>query len=118
MEVWGDRTAVPLPAAQKDWDLLSRDVEPCWRLEHWRSKLNLETLDRRIGRPKENEWTPQKLKWADRFWAERERMQREVYRLGPVRHVFAAKFQPPFWYDSWQKAVKSAPRQQAMQQQA
>ena len=32
---------------------------------------------------------------SDAFWARQEELQRGVYRLGPVRHVFAPKFAPP-----------------------
>ena len=115
---WGDRTKAPLPDSQQQFDELAGAAEPGWRLEHLRCKLALETLDRQIGRPKEGEWTPEKLSLADRFWAEQEHLQRDVYRLGPVRHVFTPKFQPPFWYESWQAAVESAPPAEVMRPEA
>lgn len=111
---WGDRTTVPLPSAADELTRLASAAPDTWRLAHWRSKVALETIDRQIGRPQESQWTPEKLGLADRFWAEQEHLQREVYKLGPVRHVFARKFRPPAWYDSWQKAVKTAPRRQGM----
>ncbi|MFZ2643109.1 MAG: hypothetical protein WA117_19100 [Verrucomicrobiia bacterium] len=118
MMPWGDRTKVDLAAAREQWNSLSRSAKPSWRLEHWRSKMELESLDRQIGRPAEKDWTPEKLALVDKFWAEQENLHRNIYKLGPVRHVFTPKFSPPFWYDSWQRKVQSAPKQQQMQKEA
>ncbi len=115
---WGVRKNVKLPAAAEEFEKLSQGVQPTWRLEHWRSKLNLERLDRAIGKPKEKEWTPEKLKLVEDFWAEKEHLYREVYKLGPLRHVFAQKFLPPDWYDSWQRATKAAPKKTEMRPEA
>jgi hypothetical protein len=108
MMKWGDRTKVALPEAEKEFDALAAGVTSSWRLEHWRSKLKLESLDRAIGSPKPNEWSGEKLKLVDEFWDEQEHLNRDVYRLGPVRHVFARKFSPQKWYDSWQTATKGS----------
>ncbi len=115
---WGDRTKVDLAAAREQWNSLSRSAKPSWRLDHWRSKMELESLDRQIGWPAEKDWTPEKLVLVDKFWAEQENLHRNIYKLGPVRHVFTPKFSPPFWYDSWQRKVQSAPKQQQMQKEA
>jgi hypothetical protein len=109
LAAWGMRKNVKLGAATGEFAKLSHDVPATWRLEHWRSKMNLERLDRAIGNPKQNEWTPEKLKLVEDFWSEKEHLYREVYKLGPIRHVFAQKFLPPDWYDSWQRATKSSP---------
>jgi len=101
---WGNRTKVPLPAAAKELESLSQGVKSTWRLEHWRIKVEMETLDRAIGVPKQ--WTPEKMDLADKYFAVQERLYREVYRLGPVRHVLNPRFMPPVWYDSWSKASK------------
>ncbi len=118
MVAWGDRRRPPLPEAQQQLDELARQASGGWRLEHWRSKVALETLDRKIGTPKPDAWTPEKLALVDAFWAQQEQLQRGVYRLGPVRHVFTPKFVPPRWYDSWQKATRRAPQAQEMRRQA
>lgn len=118
LAAWGNRTTAPLPAAAEQLDRLAEGVRPTWRLEHWRSKVELETIDRAIGRPADNEWTPEKLALADKFWAAQERMFREVYRLGPVRHVLNPRFHTPFWFESWQKAVGSAPKERKIQPEA
>ncbi|MEI7730547.1 MAG: hypothetical protein WCO56_13310 [Verrucomicrobiota bacterium] len=106
LSLWGERKRVPLPAAAVELARLSAEVKPTWRIEHWRSKVELETLDRAIGNPKVNEWTPAALALVDQYFAAQERLYREVYRLGPVRHVLNPRFMPPPWYDSWQKATK------------
>lgn len=115
---WGSRKAVKFPEAKQRLEQLARSAKPSWRLEHWRCKVVLEELDRAIGAPKQNEWTPEKLKLASAFWAEQERLHRDVYKLGPVRHIFAPQFNPPTWYQSWQKATKSAPAQLKMRPEA
>jgi hypothetical protein len=106
---WGDRRKVDLTKAATEFEELAKRVEPTWRLEHWLSKLKLETIDRAIGSPKPSEWSAEKLKLADEFWAEQEHLNRDVYRLGPMRHVFARKFSATTWYESWQKATKRGP---------
>ncbi len=115
---WGDRRKVVLPKAADEFAALSAGLAPTWRLEHWRSKLKLEQLDRAIGKPKPDSWTSEKLELADQYWAEQEHMLRDVYMLGPVRHVFARTFLPPAWYDSWQKATGVVPKQGATRSQA
>lgn len=118
MMPWGDRRVPKLPEAREQLDELAQGVPSSWRLDHWRSKVTLETLDRQIGEPKPDEWTAERFQLADAFWAEQEHLQREIYKLGPVRHVFAPKFAPPRWYDSWQKATKATPKSQGMQREA
>ena len=109
---WGDRNKAPLPAASGELARLSEGVKSTWRLEHWHSKVELETLDRAIGNPKQ--WTPEKLALADKYFAAQERLYREVYRLGPVRHGLNPRFMPPPWYDSWNKAGQQAPKPAAL----
>lgn len=99
LAAWGDRTAVNLEEAEREFASLAAGARPGWRLEQLRSKLTLEKLDRALSA--EGEWDERRLALADAFWAERERLQRDVYRLGPVRHIFAVTFRPPVWYESW-----------------
>jgi hypothetical protein len=106
---WGDRRTVKLADAATQFESLAAGASASWRLEQWRSMVRLETIDREIGSPTASEWTPAKLQLADAFWAEQERLNRDVYRLGPTRHVFARKFSPTRWYGSWQKATRATP---------
>jgi len=105
---WGDRKKVPLPAAAEEFARLSKDVKASWRVEHWRSKIELETLDRAIGVPKPEGWTPEKLALAENYFDAQERLYRDVYRLGPVRHVLSPIVVPPPWMASWNAANKKA----------
>ncbi|MBU4461342.1 MAG: hypothetical protein KJ579_12290, partial [Verrucomicrobia bacterium] len=105
---WGHRAQVPLPEAAEALNRLAAAARPGWRLEHWRSKVEMETLDRAIGTPKPEEWTPGKLALADRYFAAQERLYREVYRLGPVRHVINPRFMPPPWQASWSQATRTS----------
>jgi hypothetical protein len=105
LEQWGDRRTVDVAKAERDFAKMAPKARPGWRLEQLRSKLRLEKLDRTIGRPSQGEWTRKTLGLVDAFWAEQEHLQRDVYRLGPVRHVFARRFHPPKWYDSWMQAT-------------
>jgi hypothetical protein len=101
---WGNRAGVDLPASQAEFDSLAGRAAPSWRLEQWRSKLTLETLDRSIGSPTgPSDWTPQKLDRVEQFWREHEHLARDVYRLGPTRGIFAPQFAAPAWYTSWLK---------------
>ncbi|MCX7007980.1 MAG: hypothetical protein NTY53_12165 [Kiritimatiellaeota bacterium] len=106
---WGDRKKNPLPAAAIELARLSGGAKSSWRIEHWRIKVELDTLDRAIGTPKPQEWTGEKLALAERWLATQERLYREVYRLGPVRHVLNPRFMPPAWYESWRKVNAAAP---------
>lgn len=106
---WGARKQVPLPAAADAFARLAVGAKPSWRIDHWRLKLELETLDRAIGIPKQAEWTSEKRALAEQWLATQERLYREVYRLGPVRHVLNPRIMPPAWYESWSKATASAP---------
>jgi len=105
---WGDRKKVQMPSAAEEFARLSKDAKPSWRLEHWRSKIELETLDRAIGAPKPDGWTPEKRALAENYFAAQERLYREVYRLGPVRHVLNPIVMPPPWMASWNAANKKA----------
>ena len=110
---WGDSSRVALPAAADDFARLAGQLPSTWRLEQWRCKLELETINRAIGQPKVNEWTPEKLALAERYLATQEKLYREVYRLGPVRNVLNPRFMPPAWHGTWsqvtQAATKSTP---------
>jgi hypothetical protein len=55
----------------------------------------------------ESEWTDTRVAAAEAFWATRERLLRDVYHLGPQRHVFANKFSPVPWRQSWEHIAKT-----------
>ena len=47
------------------------------------------------------EVTAERLAQADAFWAAEEKLQREVYGIGPVRHILNRRFLEMPWYKSW-----------------
>jgi hypothetical protein len=105
---WGDRAAVPLEKAAAEFKTLSARATPGWRLEHWRSKLELEAIDRKLAR-EDVEWTTENRTLADDYFAANERLQRDVYRLGPVRHILTTKASAPPWYQSWLHQQDTSP---------
>ena len=107
---WSSGEKTPLAAFANGFSHLAEGVKPTWRLEHWRLKVELEMLDRAIGTPKAADWTRDRLALAERWFATQEQLYREVYRLGPVRHVLNPRFMPPPWYESWQRVNTEAPK--------
>jgi hypothetical protein len=103
---WGRPYAVDTLAAGKDFTKLAPAVDSAnWRLEHWRLKLELMTLNTAVT--SESEWTDARLAAADAFWATRERLVRDVYKLGPQRHVLANRFSPVPWRQSWEEHART-----------
>jgi len=110
MRQWGrSDESVPLPDAAEDFAKISNGLKSDWRLEIWRSRVELETLDRAIGLPKAIEWTPEKLALADKWFDAQERLYREVYRLGPMRNVLNPGASAPAWYNSWRAKNPNIP---------
>jgi len=99
---WGRPYAVDTAAADAGYKTLGPVTEsPNWRLEHWRLKLELMKLNAAISA--ESEWTDSRLAAAEGFWAVRERLLRDVYGVGPQRHILANQFSPVPWRQSWEK---------------
>lgn len=110
MAPWGNRTTVSPAEAKAGLARLAEGSAAGWRLEQWKFKVELELLDRAIGAPQESEWTPEKLALADKYFAMQENMYRDVYRLGPVRHVLHPRFLPPPWQATWSKVTRAGAR--------
>ncbi len=98
-------------ALRKFDTLAPRDLMLEWRLRHWRLKAELLRLNTAILQ--EQEWTPSRFALVDEFWAVQEVLQRQVYGLGPLRHVLARRFTPLPWYKDWKKHIheESTPRE-------
>lgn len=79
--------------------LVQSSPESLWRLHQWEAKLQLLRLNGEIG--PDGDWTPERLAKAEEFWAAQERLQRDTWGLGPVRHVLARRFTPLPWYKTW-----------------
>lgn len=104
LQQWGRPYVADTAPADAEYKKLGPATESHnWRLEQWRLKLELMKLNAAIVA--ESEWTDARLAAAESFWATRERLLRDVYRLGPQRHVFANKFSPVPWRQSWEEHV-------------
>jgi hypothetical protein len=110
--LWGERSGVSLEKAEREFDDLAARADSGWRLEQWRSKLQLEKLDRAIMAGGAS-WDADRLQLAAQFWAEKERLYRHVYGLGPVRHILSRRIFQPAWYESWLQHTTPAPAQKA-----
>ncbi|MCC6487008.1 MAG: hypothetical protein IT364_05865 [Candidatus Hydrogenedentes bacterium] len=107
---WGRPYAVDTAAADADYQKLGAAApSDNWRLEQWRLKLDLMKLNAAIVA--ESEWTEARLAAVDAFWGTRERLMRDVYQLGPQRHVFADRFSPVPWRQFWEDYMGAHPAQ-------
>ena len=89
-------------AGQRFADLMSHgDTEATWRVHQWEKKARLLDLNAQIGAG--DEWTPERLESVEAFWAAQENLQRHVWGLGTMRHIFGRRFTPLPWYQSWAK---------------
>jgi len=96
---WGDVSGVDVASARAEFDRLAPSARPSWRLDQLASKLRLfEAHHGVLGRPR---WGDERLAAAQRFFAERETLQRSIWGLGLVRHCLNERFHQPAWYDEW-----------------
>jgi len=99
---WGRPFEVdPDRAAQALAQLPAPSGKHLWRWKQWQLKCELFILHRRIGLG-EN-WTAERLATVEQFWAVQEELHRNLWGLGPLRHVFARRYTPLPWYASWAK---------------
>ena len=95
---WGAPYSVDAAAARKALDRLSGN-STAWRRRQWELKADMFAANQAI-RPGDN-WTSERLAYADQFWAAEEKLQREVYGTGPLRHILNRRFVEMPWYKSW-----------------
>jgi len=106
LQQWGEPFAVDVKRARREFDRLAKGAKPGRRLDQWHSKLRIfeahaEVLGGKV-------WDKARLDAADRFFLEREKLYREVWGLGLVRHVLNPRYHQPSWYAEWSK--QSAPK--------
>jgi len=98
---WGRTFEVDAAKAGEALDKLSAKWKKGWRLQQWRIKSRLLHIHSQIM--SETEWTPHRLSLVEDFWAVKENLDRNVYGLGPVRHILSRDFTSLPWYKSWMK---------------
>ncbi len=105
---WGTPYSVAAAAARKAFGQLSGDPMS-WRRRQWEFKADMFAANQAIGTG--DNWTPERLAHADEFWAAEEKLQREVYGIGPLRHILNRRFIEAPWYKSWaQQPPPPAPK--------
>jgi len=100
LAAWGAPYSVDAAAARKALDRLPGDPAS-WRRRQWELKADMFAANQAIGTG--DTWTPARLARADEFWAAEEKLQREVYGIGPLRHILNRRFLELPWYPSWAK---------------
>jgi hypothetical protein len=98
LTTWGAPYSADAAVASKALDSLSGDPMD-WRRRQWALKADMFAANQAIGTG--DDWTPQRLAQADAFWAAEEKLQREVYGIGPLRHILNRRFIEMPWYKSW-----------------
>jgi hypothetical protein len=105
---WGVPYSVDATAARKAFSSLSGDPTN-WHQRQWELKADMFAANQAIGTG--GNWTPERLALADRFWAAEEKLQREVYGVGPLRHILNRRFIEMPWYKSWTSQKPPPPPQ-------
>jgi hypothetical protein len=100
LAAWGESQSVDLAAARKEFDSLARRARSGWRLDQWECRLRLSEAHSQVT--KQPEWNDAADAAAAQFVTERDRMYREVWKLGLVRHVLNYRFSQPAWYARYQ----------------
>ncbi len=101
---WGWPFKVDIKQAAKTLSRLGKNAPfQQWRLQQWEFKPELLRLNALIM--SETKWSPRRLATAEQFLAVQERLQREVWGLGLLRHILARAWDwtPVPWYKDWAK---------------
>ncbi len=107
---WGEPFAVDVKGARATFDRLSPGARQSWRLEQLEAKLRIFEAHDEVKNA--SKWDERRLGSAERFFAERERLQRGIWGLGLVRHVLNADhWRPhqPSWFEEWRSHLGSVP---------
>jgi hypothetical protein len=96
---WSTPFAVDARAARAGFDALARHAPRGWRLAQWEQKLRL--FESHAAVTARAEWDAERRAAAARFDRELERLYREVWGCGQVRHVLHPRFRRPAWYGEW-----------------
>ena len=98
LAAWGTPYSVDAATARKALARLSGDPAD-WRRRQWELKADMFAANQLIGTGET--WTPERLAHTEQFWAAEEKLQREVYGVGPLRHILNRRFLEMPWYKSW-----------------
>ncbi|MBU0715853.1 MAG: hypothetical protein KJ964_10905 [Verrucomicrobia bacterium] len=97
----GDFETIETVKCRRLFDKLSRGVINSWRFQQIEERLKMAEAHRAVLA--ETDWTQKRLAAARAFIASKERLYRNVWRLGLQRHAFRFETYMPDWYDSFIK---------------
>ncbi len=109
IESWGAPFERDVVHARRDFDRLAKSARRSWRLDQLEAKLRLFEAHADVMR--RAEWDAERISAAERWYAERERLQRRVWGLGLTRHIFSRSWgaNRPSWENEYlEHASKSA----------
>jgi hypothetical protein len=98
----GDYDTIDLPRARRAFDALKPCAKPGWRLQQLEERLIMAGTDAAVR--SRLTWDAERLRAADEFWAAKERLYRQVWRLGLTRHILQFDGGAPPWHADYLKA--------------
>ena len=103
--------ALPAGPARSRFNTLKADSRPSERLTALELKLQMREADEAVRG--EGEWTPDRIRAADAFFAAKEKLWRGIWRRGLCRHIFRFDWKVPEWYSGYAQATKATRIQSA-----
>ena len=102
---WGFPYDADVARAAREFEVLRNEPVPAgpehWRLRQWESKLRM--MQQHFAVLAAPEGSAARRTAAEAFWAENEKLNREVYGLGLQRHIFSRNFSPVQWQHTLEK---------------
>lgn len=103
----GDFDSIEAAGARRSWNILERKAKPGWRLEQLKSRLVMAEANAAVMA--RTEWDSARETAAETFWATREHLYRDVWRLGMPRHIFKFDTLAPSWHEDYKRRLDSMP---------
>lgn len=101
LHLMGDFESIDVVKARSLFDKLSKGASNTWRFQQVEEKLKMAEAHQCVL--SEKDWTPRRLAAAKSFIATKEKLYRNVWRLGLQRHAFRFETYMPAWYDGFIK---------------
>jgi len=106
---WGRPFEVDAKAAAGEFAALARGATPGWRLAGWEHRVRLFEAHQEVAAGRE--WDAARLSAARRFLDVQERLYRDVWKLGLVRHGLHPRFRRPAWFADYDRRIGEPGRQ-------
>ena len=95
------------------FDKASADARPGWRLEQLRGRLVMCEANATVEA--RSQWDAERIQAAQDFWNEKERLFREVWGLGLLRHILRFDSLGPVWQDEYLALARQARQPSAVE---